>query len=97
MVESSSLERLEKEEKRTQKLIEDVHRAVYGTPNIEIQVTTAPFLNTKSVEELTEAFLVNAQSGTRPWASIGVDSWLQAGRWWLIKASSDSLMDKQTS
>lgn len=35
--------------------------------------------------ELSAAFLRSAEIGNRPWASIGIDDWLQAGKWWLLK------------
>lgn len=35
--------------------------------------------------ELSAAFLRSAETGNRPWASIGIDDWLQAGKWWLLK------------
>ncbi|KAF4449293.1 hypothetical protein F53441_7411 [Fusarium austroafricanum] len=38
--------------------------------------------------ELGAAFLRHAESGDRPWASIGIDEWPQAGKWWLLKAQS---------
>lgn len=97
MEESSSLERLQKGEQRTQKLIEDIHMAIYGAPNTSDKATISPFLNTNSVEELIEAFLTNAQYGTRAWATIGVDSWLQAGRWWFIKASPEISLKRNSS
>lgn len=32
-------------------------------------------------------FMKNAEIGQRRWASIGVDEWIQAGKWWLMKVS----------
>lgn len=37
---------------------------------------------------LNAALMRNAESGKRRWASIGVDEWIQAGRWWLLKMES---------
>jgi hypothetical protein len=45
---------------------------------------TAP-LHPNVLMELTDVFLQKAESDNRPWASIGIDSWLQAGQWWLMK------------
>ncbi|KAF5724525.1 oxidoreductase like [Fusarium mundagurra] len=51
-----------------------------------------PLLNAPLGEEdraeLSAAFLRSAETGNRPWASIGIDDWLQAGKWWLLKARS---------
>ncbi|KAF5632436.1 uncharacterized protein FTJAE_7546 [Fusarium tjaetaba] len=38
--------------------------------------------------ELSAAFLRSAEIGNRPWASIAIDDWLQAGKWWLLKVRS---------
>ncbi|KAF5590854.1 hypothetical protein FPANT_5885 [Fusarium pseudoanthophilum] len=39
--------------------------------------------------ELSAAFLRSSEIGDRPWASIGIDDWLHAGKWWLLKARSE--------
>ncbi|KAF5694511.1 oxidoreductase like [Fusarium denticulatum] len=38
--------------------------------------------------ELSAAFLRSAEMGNRPWASIAIDDWLHAGKWWLLKVRS---------
>lgn len=35
--------------------------------------------------QLNAALMKNAEAGQRKWSSIGVDEWIQAGRWWLMK------------
>lgn len=35
--------------------------------------------------QLNAALMKNAEVGQRKWSSIGVDEWIQAGRWWLMK------------
>lgn len=45
--------------------------------------------------EISAAFLRSAETGNRPWASIGIDDWLQAGKWWLLKVP-DKLMITRT-
>ncbi|KAF5603515.1 hypothetical protein FPCIR_1256 [Fusarium pseudocircinatum] len=51
-----------------------------------------PLLNAPLDEEdraeLSAAFLRNAEMSNRPWASIAIDDWLQAGKWWLLKVRS---------
>lgn len=37
--------------------------------------------------QLNAALMKSAQVGQRVWSSIGVDEWIQAGRWWLMKVS----------
>lgn len=34
---------------------------------------------------ISSIFIKNAEIGNRRWASIGVDEWIQAGKWWLMK------------
>lgn len=34
------------------------------------------------------ALMKNAEVGQRRWSSIGVDEWIQAGRWWLLKVKT---------
>lgn len=51
-----------------------------GTPILSTQTFGTPFL--------TKALMKNAEIGQRRWASIGVDEWIQAGRWWLLKVMS---------
>jgi hypothetical protein len=36
---------------------------------------------------LSQAFMKEAEV-SRPWAGIGFDEWIRAGRWWLLKAQS---------
>lgn len=35
--------------------------------------------------QFNAALMRNAEVGQRRWSSIGVDEWIQAGRWWLMK------------
>ncbi|KAL0634113.1 hypothetical protein Q9L58_006992 [Maublancomyces gigas] len=37
---------------------------------------------------LSAALMIQAEVGQRRWSSIGVDEWIQAGRWWLLKSQS---------
>ncbi|RFU73705.1 hypothetical protein TARUN_8545 [Trichoderma arundinaceum] len=85
---NSSLERIEKQNAQTDKKLDELRqmftsdRAARDRP-----LLTAP-LDPDIVLELTNIFLQKAESDNRPWASIGIDDWLQAGRWWLMKAQS---------
>lgn len=36
------------------------------------------------------ATLMKNAEASQPLSSIGIDRWIQAGRWWLLKASTDS-------
>lgn len=36
---------------------------------------------------MSAALMKNAEIGNRGWSSIGVDEWIQAGCWWLLKVT----------
>lgn len=38
-----------------------------------------------AILQLNAALMKTAEIGQRKWSSIGVDEWIQAGRWWLMK------------
>lgn len=37
--------------------------------------------------KLNAELMKEAEVGQRKWSAIGVDEWIQAGRWWLMKVS----------
>lgn len=41
---------------------------------------------------LSAELMKNAEVGLRRWSAIGVDEWIQAGRWWLLKVYSQPLV-----
>lgn len=79
------MERIEKQNTQTDKKLDELRQllipdhAQRGRP-----VLTAP-LDANALMELTDAFLQKAEFDNRPWASIGIDNWLQIGQWWLMK------------
>lgn len=91
---SSSLERLESSHVRLERKLSQVGNLVQkmgqdsaGTPTISNQAFGTPFLN--------KALMKNAEIGQRRWSSIGVEEWIQAGRWWLLKV--EFLLSRHTS
>lgn len=85
MAASSSLERIEKQNAQTDKKLDELRRLFMSsrTPQDGPRLT-AP-LDPNTLMELTNIFLQKAELDNRPWASIGIDSWLQIGQWWLMK------------
>lgn len=82
---SSSLERIEKQNAQTDKKLDELRELIVSNPaQRDLPMLTAP-LHPDILMELTDVFLQKAESGNRPWASIGIDNWLQAGQWWLMK------------
>lgn len=87
---SSSLQRLESSHVRLERKLTEIGKYVQkigqgslGTPNVSAvaqQGFGTPLLN--------KELMKNAEIGQRRWASIGVDEWIQAGRWWLLKVCS---------
>ncbi|KAL7901573.1 hypothetical protein HDV63DRAFT_404868 [Trichoderma sp. SZMC 28014] len=85
---NSSLERIEKQNAQTDKKLDELRELIVSNPaQRDLPMLTAP-LHPDILMELTDVFLQKAESGNRPWASIGIDNWLQAGQWWLMKAQS---------
>ncbi|KAF5557186.1 hypothetical protein FPHYL_7775 [Fusarium phyllophilum] len=85
---NSSLERIEQQQTKTDIKLEELRNVLVG----DRRSRNAPLLKGPLDEqvraELSAAFLRSAETDNRPWASIGIDEWLQAGKWWLLKARS---------
>lgn len=67
-------------ERRFSQIGEFIQKAE-GSPVITGAFTT-PLLSAK--------LMMNAEIGRRKWSAIGVDEWIQAGRWWLLKVNPQS-------
>lgn len=79
------MERIEKQNTQTDKKLDELRQLLSpGRAQRDRPVLTAP-LDANALIELTDAFLQKAEFDNRPWASIGIDSWLQIGQWWLMK------------
>lgn len=48
---------------------------------------TTPSIGNRAFQSplLSAEFMINAEIEKRRWSTIGVDEWIQAGRWWLLK------------
>lgn len=88
---SSSLQRIESSNMRLERRLTDINKLFHKldaqsspeSPSISMTGNAGfgtPLLNA--------ALMRNAESGKRRWASIGVDEWIQAGRWWLLKVQT---------
>lgn len=86
------MERIEKQQTQTDMKLEELRNLVIGDQHSrESPVLKGP-LDEELLAELSAAFLKSAETGNRPWASIGIDDWLQAGRWWLVKVPDKSVL-----
>ncbi|KAK5991746.1 hypothetical protein PT974_07780 [Cladobotryum mycophilum] len=82
---NSSLERIEKQTAKTDEKLDELRRLyVYDRAARDQPLLKAP-LDLNASIELTDMFLQKAELDGKPWASIGIDIWLQAARWWFIK------------
>lgn len=87
---SSSLQRIEATNLRLQRRFSEIEAFIKKlgdvdeTPRlsaISVLVETPKI----SLMQLNAALMKNAEVGQRKWSSIGVDEWIQAGRWWMMK------------
>lgn len=95
---SSSLERLESSHVRLERKLTEIGKYVQ---KIGQGSTETPTISTNENEGfgtplLNRALMKNAEIGQRRWSSIGVDEWIQAGRWWLLKVD-DALLNPISS
>ncbi|KAJ0140475.1 hypothetical protein HZ326_16645 [Fusarium oxysporum f. sp. albedinis] len=92
---NSSLERIEKQQTKTDIMLEELRNVMIGDRRSRESPLLKGPLDEEALAELSAAFLKSAETDNRPWASIGIDDWLQAGKWWLLKARSqmDRLAD----
>ncbi|KAK7594722.1 hypothetical protein V3481_005723 [Fusarium oxysporum f. sp. vasinfectum] len=82
---NSSLERIEKQQTKTDIKLEELRNVMIGDRSSRESPLLKASLDEEVRAELSAAFLRSAEIGNRPWASIGIDDWLQAGKWWLLK------------
>ncbi|KAF5990086.1 hypothetical protein FBULB1_282 [Fusarium bulbicola] len=85
---SSSLERIENQQTKTDMKLEELRSVVIGDRSSRDSPLLKAPLEEEVRIELSAAFLRSAETGNRPWASIGIDDWLRAGKWWLLKTRS---------
>ena len=85
---SSSLERIERLNDRMLNSIGNIQGMIY---NPKLSGITEKSYQTL----LSKAFMKEAEVSRR-WVAIGFDEWIQAGRWWLLKAQSTLYTDSDT-
>ncbi|EMT72840.1 hypothetical protein FOC4_g10004325 [Fusarium odoratissimum] len=83
---NSSLERIEKQQTKTDIKLEELRNVMIGDRRSRESPLLKGPLDEEALAELSAAFLRSAETDNKPWASIGIDDWLQAGKWWLLKA-----------
>ncbi|KAH7370918.1 hypothetical protein BKA65DRAFT_26170 [Rhexocercosporidium sp. MPI-PUGE-AT-0058] len=99
---NSSLERIESTNRFMAQQLSELAELLAATSIEPRQTFIAPVTNSNVLDitpvvtivkerflqlSLSEKLMKNAEC-SKPWVLIGLDLWLQAGRWWLIKAQS---------
>ncbi|KAI5840126.1 hypothetical protein DFP73DRAFT_197664 [Morchella snyderi] len=89
---NSSLQRIESSNQRLERRFCRIDELVQkfesqGSP----ENPSISAINHKALKKtlLSAKLMENAEVGKRRWSAIGVDEWIQAGRWWLLKSQSD--------
>ncbi|KAG4291318.1 hypothetical protein FPRO06_03204 [Fusarium proliferatum] len=80
--------KIEKQQSKTDMKLDELRNLMIGDRSSRENPLLNGPLEEEVRAELSAAFLRSAETGNRPWASIGIDDWLQAGKWWLLKARS---------
>jgi len=89
---SSSLERLENSTNKIERRLSDIksfirkaedHGTMTTTPRVSSSITGDEIFDLK----LSKTLMKSAEVSGR-WAAIGIDQWIQAGRWWLLRVGS---------
>lgn len=93
---SSSLQRTEATNVKLERMFTEIRDLIEKLSNssqtgsgTSSEQPTLSALDTKTskiaILQLNAALMKTAEVGQRKWSSIGVDEWIQAGRWWLMK------------
>ncbi|KAI5782027.1 hypothetical protein DFH27DRAFT_488153 [Peziza echinospora] len=95
---NSSLQRIESAHNRFEEKLSQIdhHLQKIGTQKDTTSPDT-PILSVLQNPVLSATFMKNAEIGNRRWSAIGIDEWIQAGRWWLLKSQTKSLTTQGSS
>lgn len=98
---SSSLQRIESSTIAIETDVKDIRN--YLQPSLKsqtVEASAAPSLSAVD-DEIAKLSLVSAMTKhteiIQPWNTIGLDQWIQSGRWWLLRILSASSVAKQRS
>ncbi|KAF8244580.1 hypothetical protein K440DRAFT_558303 [Wilcoxina mikolae CBS 423.85] len=89
----SSLERIENATHKIERRLSDIKTFIQKAESHGVETQTPRITNSMTGDELFDlklstTLMKNAEVSGR-WASIGIDQWIQAGRWWLLRAQMD--------
>jgi hypothetical protein len=85
------LQRIESSNKALEDDIRDIKSYIRASSTNQSQSSKLPLVSVIDDDafkvSLSAALMKHAEV-LQPWRSIGVDQWIQAGRWWLLKVGS---------
>jgi len=87
---SSSLQRLEDTTKTIDTGVREIKTILQQT---EMRARSVPVLSalgtgdSEAMINFSQRCMVAAEA-SRPWTDIGIEDWIKAGRWWLLKVES---------
>jgi hypothetical protein len=90
---SSSLNRIESSTRAIETDVTEIKDYIRASFRIKDNQSSEPPLVSVVDDEvfkisLSATLMKNAEV-SQPWSAIGVDQWIQAGKWWLLKVGSD--------
>jgi len=82
---SSSLERIKSQNEKLLRCVGEIKAFIFGaSQRANAPLIDGPF-DQQFQYELTRGMMAKAEVNGRAWSSIGIDDWIQAGKWWLMK------------
>ena len=89
---NSSLQRIEASNAAMEKELKAIKSHIRGesiASNLPSNSVTLSATDNDDFNETLKAALTKAAEVVQPWSTIGIDQWLEAGRWWLQLAQMD--------
>ncbi|KAI2631936.1 hypothetical protein GGR54DRAFT_7088 [Hypoxylon sp. NC1633] len=84
---NSSLERIQNQNDRLSTSVEDIRQYIHNPkPGLSSPLISASSYDEQSQFELSRRFNEKAVLNNTAWSAIGIDIWIQIGKWWLMKA-----------
>ena len=84
---SSSLQQLQMANQRLERELNEIKILVgrCGGASVDPPLVSAVTGGLRDMSLLSAELMKQAEQGGRKWSAIGVDDWIEAGKWWLMK------------
>lgn len=63
--------------------------------NEHFDLTSGPFGDDEPLPATLSAKLMHNAQASQPWDAVGIERWIQIGRWWLLKVSTWRILTHQ--